>query len=171
MSRYEFKLPDIGEGVTEGQIVKWLIAPGDVVVEDQPMVEVMTDKATVTITAPKAGKVLETRGKEDETVAVHAVLIVFDVGARRGGADSGPGGRTRGRRAPAATSRRGGHDSHRLARADRGHAGAQRRTRGRRRRSAATAAGDAAGPTGMNSWQGWPAAERRWPERARRAGR
>jgi pyruvate dehydrogenase E2 component (dihydrolipoamide acetyltransferase) len=86
MSRYEFKLPDIGEGVTEGQIVKWLIAPGDVVVEDQPMVEVMTDKATVTITAPKAGKVLETRGKEDETVAVHAVLIVFDVG---GAAEAG----------------------------------------------------------------------------------
>lgn len=87
-SRYEFKLPDIGEGVTEGQIVKWLIAPGDVVVEDQPMVEVMTDKATVTITAPKAGKVLETRGKEDATVAVHSVLVVFDIGG--GGAAAAP---------------------------------------------------------------------------------
>ena len=61
---YEFKLPDIGEGVTEGEIVKWLVGPGDLVREDEPIVEVMTDKATVTITAPKAGKIVETRGKE-----------------------------------------------------------------------------------------------------------
>ncbi len=61
MKTFEFKLPDIGEGVTEGEIVKWLVAPGDQVREDQPIVEVMTDKATVTITAPRAGKVLETR--------------------------------------------------------------------------------------------------------------
>ncbi|MEJ7728114.1 MAG: dihydrolipoamide acetyltransferase family protein [Polyangiaceae bacterium] len=110
MSRYEFKLPDIGEGVTEGQIVKWLIATGDVVVEDQPMVEVMTDKATVTITAPKAGKVLETRGKEDETVAVHSVLVVFDVG---GGAEAGAAtrspGEARGEGAPEARRAPGGY--------------------------------------------------------------
>ena len=60
MARWEFKLPDIGEGVTEGEIVSWLIKPGEMVKEDQPMIEVMTDKATVTITSPKAGKVLET---------------------------------------------------------------------------------------------------------------
>ncbi|APR74901.1 Dihydrolipoamide acyltransferase [Minicystis rosea] len=80
MKTYEFKLPDIGEGVTEGEIVKWLISPGDAVAEDQPIVEVMTDKATVTITAPKAGKVLETRGSVGGIVPVHSVLVVFDLG-------------------------------------------------------------------------------------------
>ena len=80
MARWEFKLPDIGEGVTEGEIVSWLVKPGDVVKEDEPMVEVMTDKATVTITAPKSGKILETRGKIGEIVEVHGVLVVFDVG-------------------------------------------------------------------------------------------
>src|SRR5262249_52739190 len=57
MARWEFKLPDIGEGITEGEIVQWLVRPGEAVTEDQPMVEVMTDKATVTITAPRAGTV------------------------------------------------------------------------------------------------------------------
>ncbi|MGB5546326.1 MAG: biotin/lipoyl-containing protein, partial [Polyangiales bacterium] len=52
MARLDFKLPDIGEGVTEGEIVQWFVAAGDAVVEDEPMVEVMTDKATVTIGAP-----------------------------------------------------------------------------------------------------------------------
>ncbi|MEO5729329.1 MAG: biotin/lipoyl-containing protein [Byssovorax sp.] len=79
MKTYEFKLPDIGEGVAEGEIVKWLVSPGDIVKEDQPMVEVMTDKATVTITAPKAGKILETRGTEGGVVPVHSVLVVFDI--------------------------------------------------------------------------------------------
>src|ERR1700716_1547949 len=79
MARWEFKLPDIGEGITEGEIVSWLIKAGDAVKEDQPMVEVMTDKATVTITAPKAGTVVETRGKVGEIVAVHKVLVVFEL--------------------------------------------------------------------------------------------
>jgi pyruvate dehydrogenase E2 component (dihydrolipoamide acetyltransferase) len=80
MARWEFKLPDIGEGVTEGEIVAWLVKPGDAVKEDQPMIEVMTDKATVTITAPKSGTVVETRGKVGEIVAVHSVLLVFELG-------------------------------------------------------------------------------------------
>ena len=48
MSKFEFKLPDIGEGVTEGEIVSWLVAVGDTVSEDQDLVEIMTDKATAT---------------------------------------------------------------------------------------------------------------------------
>jgi len=78
MARWEFKLPDIGEGVTEGEIVAWLVKPGDAVKEDQPTIEVMTDKATVTITAPRAGTVVETRGKVGEIIAVHSVLLVFE---------------------------------------------------------------------------------------------
>ena len=62
MTRWEFKLPDIGEGVAEGEIVNWLVQLGEQVQENQPLVEVMTDKATVTITSPKPGKVIELRG-------------------------------------------------------------------------------------------------------------
>jgi pyruvate dehydrogenase E2 component (dihydrolipoamide acetyltransferase) len=81
MARWEFKLPDIGEGVTEGEIVNWLVKPGDTIKDDEPMVEVMTDKATVTITSPRTGRVVETRGKVGEVVAVHAVLVVYELGA------------------------------------------------------------------------------------------
>jgi pyruvate dehydrogenase E2 component (dihydrolipoyllysine-residue acetyltransferase) len=100
MARWEFKLPDIGEGIAEGEIVGWLIKPGDAVKDDQPMVEVMTDKATVTITAPKAGTVVETRGVVGEIVKVHAVLVVFEldgavyapsgIGAAQSGRPQGP---------------------------------------------------------------------------------
>jgi pyruvate dehydrogenase E2 component (dihydrolipoamide acetyltransferase) len=79
MPRYEFKLPDIGEGVTEGEIVTWLIEPGQTIAEDEPMVEVMTDKATVTIAAPRSGRIVETRGRVGEVVKVHSVLVVFDL--------------------------------------------------------------------------------------------
>ncbi len=79
MARWDFKLPDLGEGVAEGEIVAWLVKVGDAVAEDQPMVEVMTDKATVTIAAPRAGVVLETRGRAGDTIAVHSVLIVLDL--------------------------------------------------------------------------------------------
>lgn len=81
MARWEFKLPDIGEGVNEGEIVAWRVAAGDRVEEDQAIVEVMTDKATVTITAPRAGTVVETRGRVGEIVAVHSVLVVFELDA------------------------------------------------------------------------------------------
>jgi pyruvate dehydrogenase E2 component (dihydrolipoamide acetyltransferase) len=79
MARWEFKLPDLGEGVTEGEIVGWLVKVGDTIAEDQPMVEVMTDKATVTIAAPKTGLVVETHGQVGQTVAVHSVLVVFEL--------------------------------------------------------------------------------------------
>ena len=90
MSTFEFKLPDIGEGVTEGEIVKWLVSKGEKVAEDQPIVEVMTDKATVTITAPKAGTILEMRGAEGSVVPVHSVLVVFDLSGGGGGGGHAP---------------------------------------------------------------------------------
>lgn len=80
MSKFEFKLPDIGEGVTEGEIVSWLVAVGDQVAEDQEMVEVMTDKATVTIGAPKAGVIAELRGGVGDVIPVGDTLVVFDLG-------------------------------------------------------------------------------------------
>jgi len=80
MAKFEFKLPDIGEGVAEGEIVNWLVQAGDDVTENQEMVEVMTDKATVTIGAPKAGKVSELRFKVGDTVPVGQVLVVFETG-------------------------------------------------------------------------------------------
>jgi pyruvate dehydrogenase E2 component (dihydrolipoamide acetyltransferase) len=101
MARWEFKLPDLGEGVAEGEIVAWLVRPGDAVKEDQPILEVMTDKATVTITAPRTGTVAETHGHVGDIVKVQSVLVVFELdgapspsnGARGNGhtsADLGP---------------------------------------------------------------------------------
>ncbi len=80
MAKFEFKLPDIGEGVTEGEIVAWLIKVGDDVTENQDMVEVMTDKATVTIPSPKSGRVADLRGEVGTTVPVGHVLVVLDLG-------------------------------------------------------------------------------------------
>ena len=93
MSRFDFKLPDIGEGVMEGEIVKWLVQPGDAVIADQPMVEVMTDKATVTITSPKPGKVLELGASEGAVIPVHSTLVVLELGngqAASSGAEPAP---------------------------------------------------------------------------------
>ena len=78
---YEFKLPDIGEGVVEGEIVKWLISAGDSVDVDQPLVEVMTDKATVVIPSPTAGTVKETIGAEGDLVEVGKVIALIEEGA------------------------------------------------------------------------------------------
>jgi pyruvate/2-oxoglutarate dehydrogenase complex dihydrolipoamide acyltransferase (E2) component len=78
---YEFKLPDIGEGMAEGEIVRWLVKEGDTLTQDQPMVEVMTDKATVEIATPHAGRVLERRFKEGERCPVGEILIVIEVTA------------------------------------------------------------------------------------------
>jgi pyruvate dehydrogenase E2 component (dihydrolipoamide acetyltransferase) len=79
MAAFEFKLPDIGEGVTEGEIVEWHVKPGDTVDEDDPMVEVMTDKATVTIGAPRKGVIGELRFDVGTTAAVGSVLVVIEV--------------------------------------------------------------------------------------------
>lgn len=72
----EFRLPDIGEGLTEAEIVRWLVAEGEVVTADQPVVEVETDKAVVEIPTPYAGVLLKHGAAEGETIEVGAVLIV-----------------------------------------------------------------------------------------------
>jgi pyruvate dehydrogenase E2 component (dihydrolipoamide acetyltransferase) len=76
---YEFRLPDIGEGVVEGEVVRWLVKEGDVLHEDQPMVEIMTDKATVEIPAPRAGRVAKRMFTEGQLCPVGKVLITIDV--------------------------------------------------------------------------------------------
>ena len=74
---YEFKLPDLGEGLTEGEIARWLVAEGDEIAEDDPLVEVQTDKTTVEIPSPAAGKVARILVAEGEIVPVGTVLVVI----------------------------------------------------------------------------------------------
>jgi 2-oxoisovalerate dehydrogenase E2 component (dihydrolipoyl transacylase) len=78
MGRYLFKLPDLGEGTAEAEIVGWAVKAGDTVGEDQPLVEVMTDKATVEITSPVSGRIVERRGEPGEMFAVGGPLIEFE---------------------------------------------------------------------------------------------
>ena len=76
---FEFRLPDIGEGVVEGEVVRWMIEEGQSVTEDQPMVEVMTDKATVEIPSPRAGKVTKISAPAGEICKVGAVMVTIEV--------------------------------------------------------------------------------------------
>lgn len=76
---YEFKLPDIGEGIHEGEIVKWFVKPGDEVKEDDPIVEIQNDKAVVELPSPVSGKVLEIKVNEGEVAVVGDVIITFEV--------------------------------------------------------------------------------------------
>ncbi len=78
MAELEFKLPDIGEGVTEGEIVEWFVAVGDTVREDDPMVEVMTDKATVTIGAPCDARVSSLRFEVGQVAPVGQIILTLD---------------------------------------------------------------------------------------------
>ncbi len=77
MGDYVFKLPDIGEGVVEGEIVTWHVKVGDSVAEDDSIVDVMTDKATVTIPSPTNGVVKELSGDVGDMIAVGTALITF----------------------------------------------------------------------------------------------
>jgi len=95
MSEYIFKMPDLGEGTVEAEIVAWHTAPGDAVAEDQVIVEVMTDKAAVEVPAPVSGRVVSIRGAPGDKIAVGSPLIVFETGA---GAATAPAS------APAASS-------------------------------------------------------------------
>src|SRR5919107_3316309 len=75
---YEFRLPDIGEGIAEAEIVAWHVKIGDMVEEDQQLADMMTDKATVEMESPVAGKVLEVAGEVGDQIAIGSVLVVFE---------------------------------------------------------------------------------------------
>jgi 2-oxoisovalerate dehydrogenase E2 component (dihydrolipoyl transacylase) len=81
MQRFPFRLADLGEGIAEVEIAAWYVAPGDIVTEDQLLVEVMTDKATVEITSPVAGKILVTNGEVGSMLAIGSTLMEFDIEA------------------------------------------------------------------------------------------
>lgn len=78
MGTYVFKLPDIGEGIAESEIALWRVAVGDTIREDQPLVDMLTDKAAVEIPSPVAGTVRELRGQVGEKVAVGSALVVIE---------------------------------------------------------------------------------------------
>ena len=72
---FDFKFPDVGEGIQEGEVVKWLVKEGDDVKEDQNIVQVETDKAVVDLPSPKTGKILKIYKKEGETIKVGETLV------------------------------------------------------------------------------------------------
>jgi len=79
MSQYVFKLPDVGEGIAEAELVAWHVEVGATIAEDDPLVDVMTDKATVEIPAPRGGKVLSITGSPGDKVRVGSELVVLEV--------------------------------------------------------------------------------------------
>ena len=81
MSVHVFTLPDLGEGLTEAELLRWLVVAGDTVAVDEPVAEVETAKATVEIPSPFGGVVAELHGAEGSTLAVGAPLISVDDGA------------------------------------------------------------------------------------------
>src|SRR3954454_15100153 len=85
--RYEFKLPDIGEGIAEAEIVAWHVKVGDTIAEDQQLADMMTDKATVEMESPVAGKVLELAGEVGDQVPIGSVLVVIET---EGGGTAAP---------------------------------------------------------------------------------
>ena len=78
MARFEFKLPDIGEGIAEAEIVAWHVKVGDRVEEDQQLADMMTDKATVEMESPVAGTVTEVAGEVGDQIAIGSVLVVIE---------------------------------------------------------------------------------------------
>ncbi|MBU4195809.1 MAG: pyruvate dehydrogenase, partial [Alphaproteobacteria bacterium] len=88
MGRFVFKLPDVGEGTAEAELVGWHVKVGDTVAEDQIVADVMTDKATVEITAPVSGKVIALHGEPGAMVPVRGPLVEFEVEGA-GNADEG----------------------------------------------------------------------------------
>ncbi|MHB8078218.1 MAG: dihydrolipoamide acetyltransferase family protein [Candidatus Krumholzibacteriia bacterium] len=114
---FEFKLPDLGEGIHEGEILKWHVAAGGEVKEDAPLVEVETDKAAVTIPSPRGGRIVALTGAVGDTVHVGQVITVIDDGVGAGAtaapapagaapaAPAAPGGRAAEKRAAPAPAK------------------------------------------------------------------
>ena len=109
MSEYVFKMPDLGEGTVEAEIVAWHTEPGATVAEDQIIVEVMTDKAAVEVPAPVSGRVVSIRGAPGDKIAVGSPLIVFETatGATAAAASPAASPTQKRRPAPAAGGRPG----------------------------------------------------------------
>lgn len=103
MGRYVFKLPDVGEGIAESEIAEWRVKVGDVVSEDQPLVDMLTDKASVEISSPVSGKILELCGNAGDMAAVGGPLVILEVeGAGTKGADEAHAAAQAAKAAPAA---------------------------------------------------------------------
>ena len=79
MAKFTFNLPDIGEGIAEAEIVAWHVSIGDMVEEDQQIADMMTDKATVEIESPVAGKIIEVAGEVGDTIAIGSMLVTIEV--------------------------------------------------------------------------------------------
>ncbi len=78
MARVPFRLPDIGEGIAEAEIAAWHVAVGDMIEEDAPLADMMTDKATVELTSPVSGRITELAGAVGDKVAIGSVLVIFE---------------------------------------------------------------------------------------------
>jgi 2-oxoisovalerate dehydrogenase E2 component (dihydrolipoyl transacylase) len=90
MGRYEFKLPDIGEGIAEAEIVAWHVKVGDTIGEDQQIADMMTDKATVEMESPVAGKVVELAGEVGDQIPIGSVLAVIETEGAEAPAEKAP---------------------------------------------------------------------------------
>ena len=78
MAKHVFKLPDIGEGIAESEIAAWHVKVGDVVKEEQPLVDMLTDKAAVELPSPVAGKVIKLAGEVGDQIAIGSVLVEIE---------------------------------------------------------------------------------------------
>ena len=96
MARVEFKLPDIGEGIAEAEIVAWHVQVGDMVEEDQQLADMMTDKATVEMESPVAGRVVAVAGAVGDQIPIGSVLVVFETDVHAGQEDRSSRVETRG---------------------------------------------------------------------------
>ena len=90
MGLHSFRLPDIGEGVVEGEVVEWFVAVGDPIVEDQPLLSVMTDKATVEIPSPVTGTVAHLSGDVGDILPVGEICAQFEVEGDGDGSAAAP---------------------------------------------------------------------------------